>query len=198
MKFKQQIFIFFERIWKSDEIRNLLFWTSVNSFASFSLSVSFLKGIEIDTITFWKGDQWFFLSDNEDIAFSGSKGFSISILNVDDVETSQMSFNVQDLSSSTNIVSASNVTEMSWLIFNPTFDLVFLDIEFNGVSFSDFWVGESNGSRIVSDNVWDFVWSNSSLFYFQEFVFWFWILELDDGESTLNVVENSVALSGFD
>ena len=53
---------------------------------------------------------------------------------------------------------------------------------------------ESNGSTIVSDNVWDFVGTNGLCFNFQKLEFSFISFDGGKGESTLDIIEHSVML----
>ena len=76
---------------------------------------------------------------------------------MDDVETSQMSFKVENCADSTNIVTSRNVSQMSWLIDNPTDNLILLQIQSHWISVFDVRVWESDGSSVVSNDVWDFV-----------------------------------------
>jgi hypothetical protein len=50
---------------------------------------------------------------------------------MDNIETTEMSFKMEDLSNSTDVVSTSDVSEMSGLILEPLDNLVLLKIEFN-------------------------------------------------------------------
>ena len=167
------------------------------SFAGFSLDVSFFEDAQHDTVSFWEGDEGFLISDDEDVSFSGSEGFSIGVLDVDDIEGSQMSFDVLDLSDSTDIVSTGDVAEFSRGVGDPAFDLVLLEVVFDGVTFSDFGVGESDGSGIVGNDVGDFVGSDGSGFDFTELVVGFGIFNFDDHVSALDVIEKSIVFSGF-
>ena len=117
---------------------------------------------------------------------------------MDNIEAAQMSFNVKDWSNSTDVVTTSDVGEVSWFVADPADDLVLFKIVFNGISFIDIWVWESNGSGIVSDNIWDLVWSDSFLDDFTEFEVGFLFIDSDEGESTLFIIKKSVVLSSFD
>ena len=116
---------------------------------------------------------------------------------MDNIEAAQMSFDVKDWSNSTDVVTTSDVSEVSWLVADPADDLILFKIVFNGISFINVWVWESDGSGIVSNNVWDFVWSNSFLNNFTKFEVGFLIINLDKGESTLFIIQKSVAFTSF-
>jgi hypothetical protein len=80
---------------------------------------------------------------------------------MDYTDTSDMFLKIEDLSNSTNVVTSSDVSKMSRLVLDPLDDLSLFKIVLNCISFIDFGVGESNGSSITCDNVWDFVGTNS-------------------------------------
>lgn len=73
-----------------------------------------------------------------------------------------MSLNVKNLSNSAHVVSSSNVSEVSGLIFVPFDNGVLFQIEFDCISFGNVRIGESDGPGVVGDNIWNFVGSNSS------------------------------------
>lgn len=117
---------------------------------------------------------------------------------MDDIEAAQMSLNVEDGSDSTDVVTTSNVSQMSWLISNPADNLIFFQIVFDSVRFVDVGMGESDGSGIVSDNVWDFVGSDGFLDNFTEFNVGFSVVNFDKSESALFIVKESEVFSSFD
>lgn len=68
---------------------------------------------------------------------------------------------------------------MSWFIGNPADNFVVFQIILNAVSFVDIWMRESDGSGVVSDNVWDFVWANCFFDNFAELEVGFWAFDAD-------------------
>ena len=79
-----------------------------------------------------------------------------------------MSLDVKDGSNSTNVVTASDVSQMSWFVGNPAHNGVVFQIILNAVSLVNIRVWESDGSGIVSDNVWDLVRADGFLNDFTE------------------------------
>ena len=57
---------------------------------------------------------------------------------------------------------------------------------------------ESDGSGIVSDNVWDLVGADSFLDDFTELEVGFRALDADEGESSFFIIQKSIVLSGFE
>ena len=117
---------------------------------------------------------------------------------MDNIEAAQMSFDVQDWSNSTDVVTTSDVSEVSWFVADPADDLVVFKIIFDGISFIDIWVWESDGSGVVGDDVWDLVRADGFFGDLTEFEVGFWTFNADEGESTLFIIQKSVAFASFD
>jgi hypothetical protein len=116
---------------------------------------------------------------------------------MDNTYASDVSFKIENLSNSTNVITSSNVGKMSRFVLNPLDDLSLFEIILDSVSLVDFRVRESDSSGITSDNVWDFVRSNSFLAHFQQFQFGLSILNFDKSESPLYIIEHSVVFVRF-
>jgi len=108
-----------------------------------------------------------------------------------------MSFNVKNCSNSTDVVTTSNVGQMSRFIGDPADDLVALKIVLNGIGFIDVWMWESDGSGIMSDNIWNLVWTNSFFNNFAKLDVGFRTFNIDESKSTLFIIQKSIVLSGF-
>jgi hypothetical protein len=100
-----------------------------------------------------------------------------------------MSLNMKNLSNSTNVVSSSNISEVSGFIFVPFDNCVLFQIEFDCISFSNVRVGESDGSCVVGDNIWNFVGSNSSSLNLEKLSLGLYFFEFNEGESSLDIIE---------
>ena len=138
--------------------------------SSLFLTKSFLfKDIEIFAISFRKSNKGLFISNQVNVWFPSWKRFPICVLKMNNTYASNVSFEIEDLSDSTNVVTSSNIGEMSRFILNPLDDLSLFEIILDSVSLVNFRVRESNSSSITSDNVWDFVGSNCFLAHFQQF-----------------------------
>jgi len=126
------------------------------------ISCSFLfQNVKIISITLWKCDHWLFGSNNENIASSGSKSFTIWIFQVNNIEWSEMTFNMNNLTNSSDVVTSCHISKMTGLTTDPFNNLIFLKIKFNSISFINLWVRESDSSWVIGNNVRNFVWSNS-------------------------------------
>ena len=109
-----------------------------------------------------------------------------------------MSLDVLDRGNSTDVVSSGNIAESSRYVGNPALDCVLFEVVFNGITFSNLGMRESDSSSVIGDNVWNFVESNSSPGNLEELEFSFSLFNLGKAESALDVIENSVAFSCFD
>ena len=86
---------------------------------------------------------------------------------MDDVESSQMLLHVDHLADSAAVVSSSDESQMSSLVFEVFNHDVLFEIVFDGISNVDIGVRISDGPGIVGDDVWDLVGSNSSSCHFE-------------------------------
>ncbi len=109
-----------------------------------------------------------------------------------------MSFDVKDGSDSTDVVTSSNVGQMSWLVGDPADNLVVLQIVLNGVMFVNVWVWESDGSGVVSDDVWDLVRTDGFSSNLAKLEVGFWTLDTDQSESSFLIIQKSETLSSLD
>lgn len=117
---------------------------------------------------------------------------------MDDVISSNVSLDVLELSDSTDIVSSGNITGVSSVVLDPFEDFTVINVVLDGVSDLDFRVGESDGSGVVSDDVWDFVGTNSFSCNLQQFESSLLSIKALENESSLNVIKASVEFLGLD
>lgn len=156
-----------------------------------------LKDVEVLAVTLGKSDGGLLVSDNEAVSLSGGEGLAVGVLQMDDVEASQMSLEVEDLGNSTDVVTSSDEGKVAGLVAVPFDDLVVLEIELDGVVLVDFGVGESDGPAVVGHDVGDLIGSNSFALDLEELGLGLSLLDLDEGKPALDVVEHPVALVGL-
>lgn len=163
------------------------------SFSLISVLLLFLfHSVEPKSLVGWETDPGLLsLSEDQNVSGSGSENLAISILNVDDIDGSWVLLDVGDLSDSSDVVSSDGIDDVSEVELGDVFDGVLLDVELQGITDVDIWVGESEGSGIVSDDVWVSVWSEGLLDDLDQLELgFFW----GDGlgvESSLDVIEDS-------
>lgn len=117
----------------------------------------------MQTLLLWKGDQGLLSRANQENVFlSGGEGLSVGVLDVGNIVTSDVSFDVGDLTNSTDVVATGDETEVSEVSLDPFGDFAIGNIVLDAVSLFDIWVWESDGSSVVSNDVWDLVWSDTS------------------------------------
>lgn len=155
------------------------------------------ENVKILAVTLGKSNNGLLVSNDEHVSFSSSEGLSVGVLQVNDVETTEMSLDMQDLGDSADVVSAGDVSEMSRLVAEPLQNLVVFKVEFDSVALVDFGVGESDGSTVVGHNIGNFVGTNSFGSDLKKLRFSFGFLDLGKGKSALDVVEKSVVLVGL-
>lgn len=156
-----------------------------------------LQYIQVFTISFRKSDEGLFVSDQENVGLPGWERFAISVLEVHNTDTSEMLLDVKDLSNSSYVVASGNVGKVSRLVLHPFDNLTLFKIVFDGVSLVDFGMRESNGSCVVGNNVWDFVWSNSFFADLEQLEFGFNFFYFNESESSFNIEKNSVMFVSF-
>jgi len=156
------------------------------------------KRSQTDTLFSWERDPWVLaLADHENVADSGGERVASSISDVDDIETTDVSVSVDYNSDSSNVVTRSDHAQVAGFELSGLNDLAGSDVELDGVVDVDFWVGESEGSTIVGNNVRNLVGADSLLGDLAELVFSFLSADVSEDESALYVVENSVKLTSL-
>lgn len=156
-----------------------------------------LQNVKVLAVALGKGDHGLLVSNDEHVSFSSGEGLSVGVLQVNNVEATEVSLDVQNLGDSADVVSAGDVGEVSGFIAEPLEDLVVLEVESDGISLVDFGVGEPDGSSVVSDDVGDLVGSNCFASDLEEFGFGFSFFDLGQGEPAFDVEEESVVFVGF-
>ena len=134
------------------------------SFFDAKSGISLLDKSEGNTISLWKRDSWgLSVTDHEKVANSGGETSAVGILDVTNVVGTDMLFDGGDDTDSSNIVSSGEDGGGSVDELDDTVDFFGTEVVLDGVSDLNVWVWESDGSSVVSDNVWDLVLSNGLL-----------------------------------
>ena len=134
----------------------------LNIRSSAHLSLSLFQDGQGNTVLLWEGNQWLLsCSDDEYIFLSGGEGLSVAVLDVDDIISSNVSFDVLDLANSTNIVSSSQESSVSSVVLDPFKDFTVVNVVFDCVSDFNLRMGESDSSSIMSHNIGDLVGTES-------------------------------------
>lgn len=158
----------------------------------------FFQNVQIQTIAFRERNLALLISNDEDVTATSREGFSIGISNVGNVERTKMTLDVHKGSNSTDVVSTSDIAQFSGFILVPGVNLSLFKIIFDSISFIDFWMRESDGPRVIGDNIRNFVRSHSFWFNFAKLEFGFRVFDGKESESSFNIIKHAVMLIGLD
>jgi hypothetical protein len=137
------------------------------------------------------------LSDDDTVLLSGAERVVVGILNVSNVVRTVVDLDVLEDTDATNIVSSSNEDTGSILELEASIDISGLEVKLDGVVNVDLGVGVSDGSTVMGDDVWDRVFADAFLVDLAEFELGFLLGDLDGGEASLDIVEDSEVFSGL-
>jgi len=137
------------------------------------------------------------LSDDDTVLLSGGEGVVVGILNVGNVVRTVVDLDVLEDTDATDIVSSSNEDTGTVLELEAGIDGSGGEVELDGVVDVDLGVRVSDGSTVMGDDVWDRVFANAFLLDLAELELGFLLGDLNGGEASLNIVEDSEVLSGL-
>lgn len=162
-----------------------------------SSSVTFFSNGQLDTLTLWQGDVWLTLfTDNENVVQSGDESVVQGVLDVNQVETTIVSFLVNDSTDTTQVTTTGDVDQLTNVELDVVSDLTGSQVDLDGVIDLDVWVWVSDSSTIVSDNVWNTLLTQLDLLDLTQLVGSFFVSDTVDSESTLDVVDQSEVFVG--
>lgn len=162
-----------------------------------SSSVTFFSNGQLDTLTLWQGDVWLTLfTDNENVVQSGDESVVQGVLDVNQVETTIVSFLVNDGTDTTQVTTTGDVDQLTNVELDVVSDLTGSQVDLDGVIDLDVWVWVSDSSTIVSDNVWNTLLTQLDLLDLTQLVGSFFVSDTVDSESTLDVVDQSEVFVG--
>lgn len=119
------------------------------------------------------------------------------ILDVDDIETSNVLLSVHDDTSPAHVASTGDHDDVACVEFDEVGDFALLEVELDSVVGTNMGVGVTNGATIVGDNVGDTTVTNGDAADLQEFVGSFLWGDAVDGEATLNIVQETEMFARF-
>jgi len=163
-----------------------------------NLGVSLLNKGSSDTLELWKSDKGLLvLSDDEEVGESGGEDVAGGVLDLDDLVGTWMVLNVHEGTNTTDIVSTSDEDGASVLALDDAIDFTGLEVELDGVVLLDLWVGETDGSSVVGNNIGDLVLSEGLSLDLAKLELSLLAFDADWLESSLNVIEDSEVLVGL-
>jgi len=152
----------------------------------------FFERSQSDTLFLGERDQGVLtLSDNENVSNSGSERVSSRVSNMDNIETTDVSISVDENTDSSDVVTGGDQSKIASFEGNVFNDGTSGDVKLDGIQDSNSGVGESDGTTVVGDNVGDLVGSDGLLGDLAKLVLGFFLSDVSEDESSLNVVENS-------
>jgi len=78
------------------------------------LLFTFFKDWQIETILLGEWDPWFLsLTKNEDVTLSGGENVSIGILKMDDIESTDMFFDIGDNTNTSDVVTGNDISNIT-------------------------------------------------------------------------------------
>lgn len=119
------------------------------------------------------------------------------ILDMNDIETSNMSLLVSDHPGPAHVTPTSDHDNVTSVEFDKVSDFVLLKVELDCVVYFNQRIRVTDGSTIVCDDVWDSTGTNGNFADFQEFVAGFLGSDAVNGESAFDVVEETEVFARF-
>ena len=162
--------------------------------------ITFFRNGELNTLSLGETDPGLVtFTDNEDVRKTSSESVITSILKVDDIETTEVTFTMSDDTNTTHVVTTSNESNVTNVELKEGIDLSSFKVDLNGIVRADQRIGVTNGTTVVSNNERNTLSSQLHLLDLAELVASFFIRNTVDSEATLNIVEDTeVFTSLFD
>ena len=119
------------------------------------------------------------------------------ILNVDDVEATNMLLTVNDYTGPAHVTTTSDYDGVTGIELDEVCNLVLIDVEFNSVVGLDAGVGVADGPAIVGDDVGDALGTDSQFSDLEELVVGLLGCDAVDGETALNIIKEAEVFAGL-
>lgn len=113
----------------------------MNLVAKGALAVTLLSNGELDTLALGQGDPGLVLANDENVGLTGGERVVNSILEVDNVETTIVTFAVGDDTNTTHVTTAGNHGDGTSVELDKVLDLASLKVDLDGVVDLDQGVG---------------------------------------------------------
>jgi len=160
-------------------------------------AISLLGDSKLDTLTLWQRDPWLLGPDDENVAFTGSEGVVYGVFDVDNVETSIVTFTVSDNTNTSHVTTTSGHGDNTSIELDEVGDLTSGEIDLYGVVDLDGWVRVTDSSSIVRDQEWDSALAQLHSLDLSKLVFCLLGLDSVDSEATLGIVDQAEVLASL-
>ena len=114
-----------------------------------------------------------------------------------DVVAAQMFLHVKNGPDSADVVTGSDVGEVTGLVLVEFSNLVLLQVELDGISLGDLGIGEADGPGVVGDDIGFLVGTHNASLDLEQLELGLSLFQLDEREPALDVIEQSEALIGL-
>jgi len=160
-------------------------------------TVSLLCNRKFDTFALWQRDPWLLRSDNEDVTLTGCERVVNGILDVNDVETSIVTFTMSDNTDTAHVTTTGDHCNNTRIELDEIGDLASREINLDGVIDLNSWVRVTKGPSIVRDQEWDSTLSQLYSLDLAKFVFCLLSLDTVNGEAALDIVDQTEVLASL-
>jgi len=151
-----------------------------------------------DTFTSGKGDEGLLgVTNHENVGKTGSERVTTGILDVSDLVRTGMMFNVLKDTNATHVVTTSGENSCAVIELDNTVNITSLKVELDGVVLLNVGVGETDGTAVVGNNIWDLVLAENLSGDFAELEGSLLGVDGVGLEAALNVVEHAEVLASL-
>ena len=174
------------------------FWVHLLFSSSIATTVTLLRDGELDTLLLGERDPGLVtLTNDENVGHTGSELTVKGILNVDNLETTNVTLTVNDNTNTTHVTTTSSHADVTDLELDEVSDLGGLNIVTDGVVGLDQRIGITDGATIVGDNVRDTLGTELNLANLAKLVLGLLLSDAVDSETSLNVIDETELLTGL-
>jgi hypothetical protein len=161
-------------------------------------TVTLLSNGQSDTLALGEGDPGLVaLTNDENVGETGGELAVEDILDVDDVETSDVTLTVGDDTDTTGVTTSSDHGNVTDLELDELVELASLQVELDSVVDLDQGIGVTEGTSIVGDDEGDTLGTELNLLDLAQLVLGLLGSDAVDGETTLGIVDQTEVLTGL-
>ena len=165
---------------------------------SSTATVTLLSDGQSDTLALGEGDPGLVtLTNDENVGETGGELAVDDILDVDDIETSDVTLTVGDDADTASVTTSGDHGDVTDLELDELVELASLQIELDGVVDLDQGIGVTEGAAIVGDNEGDTLGTELNLLDLAQLVLGLLGSDTVDGETTLGIVDQTEVLTGL-
>jgi len=137
------------------------------------------------------------LTDDEDVGNTSGECAVERVLDMDNIKPPNMLLAVNDDTSTTHVTATSDHDDVASVKSDELKNFALLEVKLDGVVDLDSWVGVTDGSSIVSDNVGDALCTKGDFTDFEKLVGSLLGSDAVDSEATLDIIQQTEVFTGF-